>query len=103
MIKVTWVLNNGARISADVSIGQSLMEAAIENNVPNIDGDCRGCLSCATCHVIIDQAWYHSVGTPNEIENEMLDLVPNGRNPFSRLSCQIDVDQDIDGLTVYVP
>lgn len=103
MISITWIINNELHITVDASLSQNLMEAAIANNIPNIEGECRGCLSCATCHVIIDQDWYDVVGPPGEIENEMLDLASSDRQPFSRLSCQISINKSIDGLVVYIP
>jgi len=103
MPKVTWILRDGRRISADVPLGHSLMEAAVANNVPNVIGECGGCLSCATCHVYVDSAWREKTGTPGDMENEMLDITTAKRREASRLSCQITAIEELDGLVLHVP
>lgn len=102
MTKITWVLKDGSRISADVADGTNLMAAAASANVPGIIGECGGCLSCATCHVYVDEAWTKAVGPAAPMEEDMLDFAFDVR-PTSRLSCQIKVKDDLDGLVVTTP
>ncbi|MCL4163024.1 UNVERIFIED_CONTAM: hypothetical protein GTU68_031149 [Idotea baltica] len=78
------------------------MNAAVDNLVPGIDADCGGECSCATCHVVVRDAWMGKVGKPNDREESMLDLNPE-RQDNSRLSCQVEVSDALDGLTVDVP
>jgi 2Fe-2S ferredoxin len=103
MPKVTWRLADGREIVAEVPSGQTLMEAAVANNVPNIVGECGGCLSCATCHVYVDEAWTAKTGAAGEIEDGMLEATPAPRRPQSRLSCQITASPELDGLVLDVP
>jgi len=103
MPRVTWILKDGKRISADVPVGHSLMEAAVANNVPNVIGECGGCLSCATCHVYVDPDWYDKTGKVSEMEDEMLEITVGERKPESRLSCQIHSASELDGLILHVP
>ena len=103
MAKITWKTEDGKIISADVKDGLNLMEAAIENDVPNVDGDCGGCLSCATCHVFVDEAWFEKTGALDDIEDTMLEMTDVERRGNSRLSCQLIASSDLDGLVLYVP
>ena len=82
----------------DAEIGASLMEAARTAGVAGIIAECGGACSCATCHVYIDEAWMAEVGQPDEVEEEMLDMVDEIRQPTSRLSCQIKLTAELDGL-----
>ena len=82
--------------------GETLMEAAREAGVEGIIAECGGACSCATCHVYIDAEWFERVGPPNEVEEDMLDMVDDIREPTSRLSCQITLSRDLDGLTATV-
>ncbi|MGD9861635.1 MAG: 2Fe-2S iron-sulfur cluster-binding protein [Pseudodonghicola sp.] len=100
---VTWKLPDGAEIAADVAAGLSLMEAAVANNVPGVIGECGGCLSCATCHVYVAGDWRDRVGGPGETEDVMLDMVAGERTGASRLSCQIEATEALDGLVLIVP
>lgn len=100
---VTWKLPDGAEIAAEVADGTSLMQAGVANNVPGIIGECGGCLSCATCHVYVDAAWRARTGTPDEMEDAMLDITAGERTAASRLSCQIVAAPDLDGLVLTVP
>lgn len=100
---VTWKLPGGGEIAADVAAGLSLMEAAVANNVPGIIGECGGCLSCATCHVYVAEDWLDRVGGPGETEDVMLDMVAGERTGASRLSCQIEASDALDGLVLIVP
>ncbi|MEX6504540.1 2Fe-2S iron-sulfur cluster-binding protein [Pseudomonas zhanjiangensis] len=102
MPRVTWKCSDGKTISADIETGVSLMEAAVNLNVPGIFGDCGGALSCATCHVVLDEAWQHIVPGPTDMEGEMLEVVEGGRTDRSRLSCQIRVTEQLDGIVLHV-
>ena len=102
MAKITFIEHNGTEHVVDAENGNSVMNAAINNLVPGIDADCGGECSCATCHVIVNQDWWEKVGQPGEMEESMLDLNPE-RQTTSRLSCQIEVADELDGLTVSLP
>lgn len=103
MPHITWILADGGRIDADVLEGEHLMAAACSARVPGIDGDCGGCLSCGTCHVVVDAAWAAQVGPPDGNESAMLDAAASARQPNSRLSCQITASAALDGLVLHVP
>ena len=102
MQKITFIEHDGAEHVVDAENGASVMNAAIDNLVPGIDADCGGECSCATCHVVVDDAWVAIVGGAGEREGEMLDLNPE-RDENSRLSCQIPVRDELEGLIVRVP
>ncbi len=102
MGKVTFVAFSGGENTVEVENGTSVMQAAIDNLIPGIDADCGGECSCATCHVLITDAWTAKTGVPAEQENSMLDLNPD-RTANSRLSCQIIMSDDLDGLRVDLP
>ncbi len=102
MAKVTFIQFSGEETTVDAPNGTSLMNAAIDNLVPGIDADCGGECSCATCHVLIADGWVEKAGQPSEQENSMLDLNPD-RESNSRLSCQIEITDELDGLTVNLP
>ena len=103
MAKVTWKTEDGNEIVADLQDGLNLMEAAKVNNVPSIEGECGGCLSCATCHVFVDESWLAKTGQAGEIEDAMLETTGVERRRNSRLSCQIVVSPELDGLVLLVP
>jgi 2Fe-2S ferredoxin len=102
MPKITFIQFDGTETSIDAEIGNSVMNTALDNLVPGIDADCGGECSCATCHVLVDEGWMEKVGQPSEAEESMLDLNPD-RATNSRLSCQINVSEDLDGLVVNLP
>lgn len=102
MPKITFIEHDGTEHTVDGEAGLSVMRAAIDNLVPGIDADCGGECSCATCHVYVDPDWMAKVGQPDEREESMLDLNPE-RESNSRLSCQIPVTEELDGLVVKVP
>ena len=102
MAKVTFIQFSGEETTVDVESGTSVMRAALDNLIPGIDADCGGECSCATCHVLVDDAWREKVGEASDQENLMLDLNPD-REDRSRLSCQIEVSDDLDGLVVNLP
>jgi 2Fe-2S ferredoxin len=102
-LKLTFVEEDGTeKTIEDVKTGQSLMEVARSNGIVGILADCGGGCACATCHVYVDAAWTDVVGPPNDIELEMLDMVADTFKPNSRLSCQIPVVAELDGLKVTV-
>jgi ferredoxin, 2Fe-2S len=101
-IKVTCVQADGVvKVLENVESGRSLMEVARANNVAGIYGDCGGTCACATCHVYVDTAWVAATGSPDDIEDALLDMV-DSRQSNSRLSCQIKLRPDLDGLKVVV-
>jgi 2Fe-2S ferredoxin len=102
MTRITYIEHNGTEHVIDANNGESVMEAAINNLVPGIDADCGGACSCGTCHVFVDEAWVQAVGEPGEFEEPMLDINPE-RSANSRLSCQIDISDELDGLVVRLP
>ena len=102
MTKITYIEFGGTEHTVDVRNGLSVMEGAIKHNVPGIDADCGGACACATCHVYVDEAWREKVGAPSPMEEDMLDFGFDVR-PNSRLSCQIKVSDELDGLVVSTP
>ena len=102
MARITYVEFNGTRHSIDVPPGQSVMEGAVRNGVPGIDADCGGNCACATCHVYVDEAWIAKVAPPEQGEQSMLEFV-RGAEANSRLSCQMAVTAELDGLVVTMP
>ena len=102
MSTVTFITHDGEKHEAPLVEGRSLMQVATDNAVPGIDGDCGGESACGTCHVIVDGAWAGLRGTCSEDEEQMLAMNPE-RQPTSRLSCQIELTTDLDGLTVQLP
>ncbi|MBB5701887.1 2Fe-2S ferredoxin [Ochrobactrum daejeonense] len=103
MTKIVFVSADGAtRTEVEAANGSSVMEAAIRNGIPGIDAECGGACACATCHVYVDEEWAETVGGPDAMEEDMLDFAYEVR-PTSRLSCQIPVTDEIDGLVVQVP
>ena len=102
MTKVTYIEFNGTEHVVDLAPGLSLMQGALANNVRGIIGDCGGACSCATCHCYVDPAWLDKVGEKGDIEESLLEEVMDGQ-PNSRLSCQIKVSEELDGLVVRLP
>jgi 2Fe-2S ferredoxin len=101
-IKVTCIQGDGVvRVLENIGPGRSLMEAARVNGVAGILGDCGGTCACATCHVYVDPEWLTAVGAPDDIEDALLDMV-DSRASNSRLSCQIKLGPELDGLKVTV-
>jgi len=102
MAKITYIEHDGREHVVEVKNGLSVMEGAIRNNVPGIDADCGGACACATCHVYVDEAFAAETGRASAMEESMLDFAENVQ-PNSRLSCQIRVSDDLDGLIVRLP
>ncbi|MGF0538430.1 2Fe-2S iron-sulfur cluster-binding protein [Agrobacterium sp. ES01] len=102
MTKLTIVAFDGTRHDLDVQDGSTVMENAVRNSIPGIEAECGGACACATCHVYVDEAWTEAVGAPEPMEEDMLDFAADVQ-PNSRLSCQIKMGPDFDGLVVRVP
>src|SRR4051794_20452745 len=102
MAKITYIQFDGTETVLDVKPGLTVMEGAVKNNVRGIDADCGGACACATCHVFVDPAWVDKVGDKSAMEESMLDFAENVETN-SRLSCQIKVTEELDGLVVRLP
>jgi 2Fe-2S ferredoxin len=102
MAIVTFVSHDGEKHEAPLDESLSLMQVAVDNAVPGIDGDCGGEAACGTCHVIVDTAWSDVVGASGLVEEEMLAMNPE-RHPTSRLACQMRASEQWDGLVVRLP
>lgn len=102
MPAVTFISHDGIEQEVHVAAGTTLMHAAVDNNVNGILADCGGACSCATCHCYVDDAWLAKVGKADETEQQMLEFVIDPR-PNSRLSCQLVVQDELDGLVVRLP
>ncbi|HSF94562.1 MAG TPA: 2Fe-2S iron-sulfur cluster-binding protein [Thermohalobaculum sp.] len=102
MPKITYIEHNGAQHTVDVPVGLSVMEGAVNNNIPGIDADCGGACACSTCHVYVDPAWVDKLPARDDMEEDMLDFAfePNER---SRLTCQVKVTPELEGLVVQMP
>ena len=103
MPKITFVEHSGTQHEVDVASGLTLMEAARDNNVPGIDGDCGGACACSTCHVYVHPDWVGKVPAKDDMEEDMLDFAYQPDAATSRLTCQIQVTDDLDGLVVKLP
>lgn len=102
MPRVKYIEFNGTEHDVDVAAGLSVMEGAIGHQIAGIDGDCGGACACATCHVYVDPEWIAKMPPMSELERGMLDFAVDP-NAQSRLSCQIEVTPELDGLTVRMP
>ena len=102
MAKITYIEHNGKSHTIDVPDGLTVMEGAVQNNIPGIDADCGGACACATCHVYVDENWFEKLNKIEDTERDMLDVAFEP-NKFSRLGCQITVSDDLNGLVVKMP
>jgi 2Fe-2S ferredoxin len=102
MPKITYVDQAGTERTVEGSVGATVMETALRNNVPGIDAECGGACACATCHVYVADAWIEVVGKAQDMEQDMLDFASDVREN-SRLSCQIKITPELDGLVVTTP
>jgi len=102
MVKITFIDTAGTARTVEGEVGSTVMETAIKNGVPGIEAECGGACACSTCHLYIDEPWREKVGEPSPMETDMLDFAYDVR-PNSRLSCQIKVREDLDGLSVHTP
>lgn len=103
MASVTYVEHNGTTHTVEVSAGTSVMQGAVDNNIEGIVAECGGGMACATCHCYVDDAWIDKTGTATEPEHDMLEFSASETRSTSRLSCQITVSDDLDGLVVHLP
>src|SRR4051812_16636145 len=102
MARIIYIEFGGAPHEIEVKPGLSVMEGAVKNNVPGIDADCGGACACATCHVFVEASWLAKLGERSPMEESMLEFA-EGVMSNSRLSCQIKVTEDLDGLVVRMP
>ena len=102
MAKITYIENNGKSHTVEVAEGLTAMEGAVQNNIPGIDADCGGGMACATCHVYVKDEWFDKINKKSEGEDDMIDQAYEPKKS-SRLSCQIQVSPEIDGLEVHLP
>jgi 2Fe-2S ferredoxin len=102
MARITFIAADGTRHEVQAETGSTVMENAIRNGVPGIEAECGGACACATCHVYVGEEWRAITGAPEPMEEDMLDFAYELR-PSSRLSCQIKVTDELDGLVVTVP
>lgn len=102
MVKITFVESNGTEHSCEGETGMTLMEVAIKNDIKAISADCGGACACATCHVYVRQDWQYKTGQANDLEEDMLDFAVHVKDN-SRLSCQIKVTDELDGIVVDMP
>jgi len=102
MPKITYIEHSGKSHTIEVAKDLTVMEGAVQNNIPGIDADCGGACACATCHVYVDEQWFDKLPKIESSEEDMLDVAYEP-NQFSRLGCQITVTDDLDGLVVKMP
>jgi len=102
MSKITYIENNGTSHTIEVANGLSVMEGAVQNDIPGIDADCGGGMACATCHVYVKDDWFDKLSTKADGEEDMLDMAFEPKKN-SRLSCQLTVSDELDGLIVNIP
>ena len=102
MAKITYIEHSNKKHVVEVQDNMTVMEGAVQNNIPGIDADCGGSMACATCHVYIDEKWFNKLQKKDESEEDMLDMAYEP-NKFSRLSCQLLVSEELDGLIVRMP
>ena len=102
MAKITYITHKNETHTVDVQNGLTVMEGAVQNDIPGIDADCGGGMACATCHVYINNEWFDKLTPKEDGEEDMLDMAFEPKNN-SRLSCQITVSDELDGLEVTIP
>tara|TARA_B100001564_G_scaffold251168_1_gene213419 strand:+ start:46 stop:366 length:321 start_codon:yes stop_codon:yes gene_type:complete len=102
MPKIKYIDQKGNSKTINVENGLTVMEGAVQNNIPGIDADCGGSMACATCHVYVEDSWFNKILKAEDAENDMIDMAYNPKKN-SRLSCQIIVSDELDGLVVTTP
>ena len=102
MPKITYIEHSGKTHTVEVASGLSVMEGAVQNNIPGIDADCGGSMACATCHVYVKEEWFNKIPKKEDGEEDMIDMAFEPKKN-SRLSCQIMVSDQLDGLVVDLP
>lgn len=103
MARITYIEHNGTEHVIEVANGMTVMEGARDNGVPGIEADCGGACACSTCHVYVDPAWVPKLPEKDMMEADMLDFAWAPDTERSRLTCQIKVNDDLDGLVVHIP
>ena len=102
MVSITFIEHSGTEHTVEAEEGKSVMMSAVDNSVPGIDADCGGACACATCHIFVPAEWQDKTGERNAMEESMLQLA-EGVMENSRLSCQIEVSNELNGLVVHMP
>ena len=102
MAKITYIEHSGKSHTIEVQNGLTVMEGAVQNNIPGIDADCGGSMACATCHVYVKEYWFNKLPKKEDGEEDMLDMAYEP-NKFSRLSCQLTVSDKLEGMIVNLP
>ena len=100
--KITYISHDEKKNTVEVPVGLTVMEGALQNNIQGIDADCGGSMACATCHVYVSENWLNKIEKIHDAEQDMLDMAYEPKKN-SRLSCQIIVTDDLDGLEVTTP
>ena len=103
MVKITYIEFNGTEHVVDVEVGMTVMEGARDNNIPGIEADCGGACACSTCHVYVDPNWVGKIPEKEDMEEDMLDFAYSPDENLSRLTCQLQVTEEKDGLKVRMP
>ena len=103
MARITYIEHDGTEHVVDVPNGMTVMEGARDNGIPGIDADCGGACACSTCHVYVDAAWIDKLPPKEEMEEDMLDFAYEPDPVLSRLTCQLRVSDELDGLVVTMP
>ena len=102
MPKITYIDSSGNKNTIEIEKGLSVMEGAVQNNIPEIDADCGGGMACATCHVYVKDEWFNKLSKAEDAEQDMIDMAFEPKKN-SRLSCQLIVSDELDGLVVTTP
>ena len=102
MAKITYITHNDEKHTVEVQNGLTVMEGAVQNDIPGIDADCGGGMACATCHVYVNDGWFDRIPPKEDGEEDMLDMAFEPKKN-SRLSCQIIISEELDGLIVNIP
>ena len=102
MAKITYITHDNQNYSIEIQNGLTVMEGAVQNDVPGIDADCGGGMACATCHVYVNEEWFDKLPAKEDGEEDMLDMAFEPKKN-SRLSCQIIISDELDGLIVNIP
>ena len=103
MVKITYIEFNGTEHQVDVDEGLTVMEGARDNDIPGIEADCGGACACSTCHVYVDESWIDKLPNIEEMEKDMLEFAYSPDETTSRLTCQLTVTEDLEGLIVRMP
>ena len=102
MPKITYISHEGEKKTLEIEKGLTVMEGAVQNNVPGIDADCGGSMACATCHVYVSEKWFNNLPKAEDGEVDMIDMAYEPKKN-SRLSCQLIITEELDGLEVTTP